>query len=91
MRPPYSTIFDPESTEEEVIQARKDVIKEIGEAQHERDSRTYFLDVWRNIEEATLAAYREDDHELYDYMKNNWEIMKLHARKTEPRSQPVKY
>lgn len=88
MRPPYSTIFDPESTEDEVIQARKDVIKEIGEAQHERDSRTYFLDVWRNIEEATLAAYREDDYELYDYMKNNWEIMNLHAAKTEPHPNP---
>lgn len=81
MRPPYSTIFDPESTDEEVIQARRDVIKEIGEAQYGPSSRDFFLDVWRNIEEATLAAYRENDYELYDYMKNNWEIMKLHAEK----------
>jgi len=83
MRPPYSTIFNSESTKEEIVQARQKVIEEIGEAQHECDSRDYFLDIWQNIEEATLAAYQQDDHELYDYMKNNWEIMKLHAEKPE--------
>lgn len=88
MRPPYSTIFDPESTEEEVIQARKDILEEIGEAQHERDSKAYFLDVWRNIEEATLAAYHEGDDELYDYLKHTWRIMKLHAEKPKPYLNP---
>ncbi|MFB6216106.1 MAG: hypothetical protein ABEJ72_03945 [Candidatus Aenigmatarchaeota archaeon] len=82
MRPPYTTIFDPDSTEEEVKDARQQVLEEIAEAQYERDEKTYFFDVWQNIEEAALAAWREDDHELYDYLKNNWEIMKLHAEQS---------
>lgn len=82
MRPPYTTIFDPDSAEEEVKDARRQILEEIAEAQYERDEKTYFFDVWRNIEEAALAAWREDDYELYDYLKNNWEIMKIHAEKS---------
>ncbi|MFB6197132.1 MAG: hypothetical protein ABEI52_02530, partial [Halobacteriaceae archaeon] len=32
--------------------------------------------------QTSLAAWREDDNELYDYLKNNWKIMKIHAEKS---------
>lgn len=86
MRSPYTTLLDPEASKQETQTARTKILEEIAEAQHHTDNKNYFLDVWRNIEEATLIAYKEQDYELYNYLKNNWEIMKLDAEK--PRSKP---
>ncbi|WP_139175283.1 hypothetical protein [Haloarcula vallismortis] len=74
-------MFDQEASKDEVNDARYEVLEEIAEAKHERDDKTYFLEVWQKIEEATLIAYKQGDYELYDFMKNNWELMKLHAEK----------
>jgi transcription termination factor NusB len=79
MRPPYTTIFDPGSTEEEVKEAREEILQEIAEAQHQRDDTEYFYNVWQNLHEATEKALENGDDELHDYLKNNWEIMELHA------------
>ncbi|WP_313694114.1 hypothetical protein [Halorarum halobium] len=81
MRPPYTTIFAPESSEDEIKEARKQILEEIAEAQHQRDDTEYFYEVWRNIEEATHQALNDGDDELYDYLKNNWDLMKIHAEK----------
>lgn len=84
MRPPYQELFNPDNTEEEIYEARKDICREIGEATEKHpDDRTLFLDVWRNIEAATQAAWKEGDDELHDWMKNNYEIMALNATKRE--------
>jgi len=79
MRRPYSTLFDPEASEEQVKEARDKILEEVAEAEHERDDTGDLYDVWKNLHEATEKALQKGDSELHDYLKNNWDILKLHA------------